>query len=143
MMTTDQRAELDAAMKRATKGEWAQGHLLSTEQTRRFSFERRAYFSDIEKSTFYVDFSAEDEGRSRKRIGSTLECANDAHANAAAIVALHNAYPLLTATIDAQAAEIARLREALAAMLLTHDAGGVTLGAAKDARAALASTGAA
>jgi len=63
--------------------------------------------------------------------------------NAAAIVALHNAYPLLTATIDAQAAEIARLREALAAMLLTHDAGGVTLGAAKDARAALASTGAA
>ncbi len=125
-MTPERLAELDAVMAKATAGEWAQGRLLSTEQTRRFSNEQRADFSDVEKSMFYVNFSPADEGRSRKRIGSTLECPNDAHANAAAIVAMHNAYPDLRAHIDAQAATIAGLtaaNEDLAAlgMFASHD----------------------
>lgn len=86
MMTTDQRAELDAAMERATAGPWGADGLR----------DNRIVWSGPENRVCFMAIYPK------------------AHADSLAIVALHNAYPLLTATIDAQAAEIARLREALA-----------------------------
>jgi len=85
MMTTDQRAELDAAMAKATKGPWGADGLR----------DNRIVWSGPENRVCFMAIYPK------------------AHADSLAIVALHNAYPLLTATIDAQAAEIARLREAL------------------------------
>jgi hypothetical protein len=79
MMTTNQRAELDAAMAKATEGPWgADGWR-----------DNRIVWSGPENRVCFMAIYPK------------------AHADSLAIVALHNAYPLLTATIDAQAAEIA------------------------------------
>lgn len=83
MMTTDQRAELDAAM--ATIGapicpEWT--------------------YSAVRHCQRNMDIDVSDGFNEPDR-----QCGGG-------IAQIVNAYPLLTATIDAQAAEIARLREA-------------------------------
>ena len=111
-MTIDLDA-LEAVLAKATPGEWQQGRLLATPETRRFSFEQRADFSDVEKSTIYIGFLVEDEGRSRKCIGSTLGGGNR-HSDAAAIVALHNAAPALIAEHRAALARVAELEGARA-----------------------------
>lgn len=95
MMTTDQRAELDAVMARATAEPWGADGLR----------DNRIVWSGPENRVCFMAIYPK------------------AHADSLAIVSLHNAYPTLTATIDAQAeriaeleAENARLREALGAI---------------------------
>ena len=96
-MTAKRLAELDAVMAKATAGEW-----------------RHAPFSSVVGCPIMTQ---PDPKQNTVVLGGMHGAFGDDHAsevgaNAAAIVALHNAYPDLRAMIDAQAATIARLREA-------------------------------
>ena len=88
-MTAKRLAELDAVMAKATLGHWHVFQCVQLEGDTLFQLEAR-----VEPDTLQcvsTDIAGEDD--------------------AAAIVALHNAYPDLRAHIDAQAATIARLTE--------------------------------
>ena len=90
-MTDERLAELDAVMAKATAGEWHVFQCVQLEGDTLFQLEAR-----VEPGTLQcvsTDIAGEDD--------------------AAAIVALHNAYPDLKALIDAQAATIARLESEL------------------------------
>ena len=128
--TPELRAEVDAAMAAATEGEW-----------------HRTSFSSV---VGCVITSQPDPKRNTVTLAGVHGAFGDDYrgeviANANAIVALHNAYPALTAHIDAQAAEIARLREALG-WFLCDDRFHVAVGGnpnvvermLRDARAAIA-----
>lgn len=96
--TPELRAEVDAAMAAATEGEW-----------------HRTSFSSV---VGCVITSQPDPKRNTVTLAGVHGAFGDDYrgeviANANAIVALHNAYPALTAHIDAQAKRIAELREAL------------------------------
>ena len=84
-MTDERLAELDAVMAKATAGEWAN------------------LFRDI-----FVEWNAKADN-----LVATTGFGSGSLNDAAAIVALHNAYRDLRAHIDAQAATIARLTEEL------------------------------
>lgn len=91
MMTTDQRAELDAAVARFPVS--------------------LPWFACPTERDGVTGIHGEPHGEPPYQGVAYLA---DVFGDAAPIVAAMNAVPLLTATIDAQAAEIARLREALA-----------------------------
>lgn len=89
-MTAERLAELDAVMAKATAGGWSA------------------------KTTVKAISVVGPRNRIAKMAIVPMSARNpEGQDDAAAIVALHNAYPDLRAHIDAQAATIVRLREAL------------------------------
>ena len=92
-MTDERLAELDAVMAKATAGEWEWRNDQLLPLSDQWTISPGVLIADSNNGT---------PG------GDEID-----RANAAAIVALHNAYPDLRAHIEAQAATIARMREAL------------------------------
>ncbi|KAB2689673.1 hypothetical protein [Brucella tritici] len=85
---------------KTTPGPWAQGKLLSTNQTRAWSQEIREKVQEQEKLCIYANFNAADDGRGRRLVATFLQ-PEDATLGAAAPELLAAVYLALPFVEDA------------------------------------------
>lgn len=93
--TTEIISLLDELRGKATQGEWRQGKLLLTAQTKRWTEDARRRGDEEEQRYIFTGFSGADEGRSRQVVLGCISEMSDPRLDAEYIVALHNALPTL------------------------------------------------